>query len=229
MSGAARARLLIPILLAVLAEISLLCLGSWQIYRLQFKNSLIANINTQMQLTPLESIDHKSAYRQVKLRGRYLADKSMRLYALNGKGEPGYDALVPLQMSDAAVVLVRNSRHCEELASAAIQPKGKNKKDEASCRYASRNNEVVEGVAMPISPKGIFTPANEPQNNLWYYINAKEMGEYAKKELLPFVLVTKTDAQRFRDNIRNDHLGYALLWYSLAVAAALMFWWRNKQ
>ena len=94
--------------LFVIFFITLLCsLGTWQLYRLQWKLDLISKIEIGLKSVPVtysKSIDVN--YQRVKLQGKFLYDKQIFLYSLNDKGKPGYDVVTPMLTTANEYVLI---------------------------------------------------------------------------------------------------------------------------
>jgi surfeit locus 1 family protein len=104
--------MLIPTLMTVPALILLLTLGTWQLYRLAWKNTLIHKIEERVALpitdyTPTITLANDE-YRKVKVTGTFLYDKEMFLYAgpRQYKGEQGYRLFTPLQVQGNNVTLL---------------------------------------------------------------------------------------------------------------------------
>lgn len=90
----------------------------------------------------------------------------------------------------------------------------------------------VSGVLKYPPRSNIFTPANESQNNQWFIANPEEMSAaigLGSFKTLPLILVrddidetSKVTATLVTLNIRNDHLQYAIFWFVMAGALAVI-------
>ena len=135
------ARKIITISLLVIAELTLLSLGTWQLYRLNYKTQLIEIISKQTQLPAIETITEPiEYYRQVELHGKLLADKIIYVYSLNEKGEPGYDIIVPF-VTAGKIIPVKYEWVKEK-------------------NYSKLDNTII-GMVVPIPRKNNFTPKNK--------------------------------------------------------------------
>ena len=68
---------------------SLLSLGSWQLYRLNWKLDLLNQIESSLQNNPVElSLTDKKNYLRVKTTGNIDFEKQIYLYSLTKKGKP---------------------------------------------------------------------------------------------------------------------------------------------
>ncbi len=206
---------LIPSLVVAAAVLLLASLGMWQMQRLEWKTQLITNIE-QSQIEPalknlppdLTGLD----YHKVELRGRFLKDISFR--RISGRKEPGREffMLLPFKPeNDKRVILVNVG-----LAPADKKPDAR--------------VQTVKGFLRPAFPHRLFVPENRPDQNIWLYENIPAMSRLAKVELLPLVLEAftpyNTDTRPITPDgkilLRNDHLGYALTWFSLALVGIVM-------
>ncbi|MDC0356850.1 SURF1 family protein, partial [Candidatus Pelagibacter sp.] len=67
----------------------LLSLGSWQLYRLNWKLDLISEIENSLKINPVElSKSNNKNYLRIKTSGIVDFDKQIYLYNLNNSGKP---------------------------------------------------------------------------------------------------------------------------------------------
>ena len=92
----------------VFVFITLFCsLGTWQLYRLQWKQDLINQISKGLKSTPIKySNKIKNDYQRVVLNGKYNYKNQIYLYSLNAKGQPGFDVITPFKTIEGDNVLV---------------------------------------------------------------------------------------------------------------------------
>ena len=88
--------------------ITLFCsLGTWQLYRLQWKQDLINQISKGLKSTPMQySQNITNNYQRVTLKGKYDFKNQIYLYSLNEKGQPGFDVITPFETKNKENVLV---------------------------------------------------------------------------------------------------------------------------
>ena len=85
-------------------------LGTWQLYRLQWKLELISEITFGLDSTPIRySNSIKKNYQRVVTDGVYNFKNQIFLYSLNEKGKPGYDVITPFKTIDNEEVLDEQS------------------------------------------------------------------------------------------------------------------------
>ena len=75
----------------------LVSLGSWQLYRLNWKLDLISQIEDSLKNSPvkLSNIDRKN-YLRIKTSGNIDFEKQIYLYNLNNSGKPGFEVINPI-------------------------------------------------------------------------------------------------------------------------------------
>jgi len=208
---------LIPLLFILVAEILLIGLGAWQVERLEWKNGLIAAISTAQAEPVLDRLPESLEgleYRKVTLTGKFLHDKTLHKVGSRQGERPGFFLLTPFALKDGRIILVNRGFAPKDMAK---EPKGA---------------QQVYGVLRPMRGKrAFFIPDNQPQKNLWLYEDISAMSQQTKLTLLPLV-VEATGA--YEKNVypipsdgkialRNDHLGYAITWFSLALVGIILF------
>lgn len=219
---------LIPTLFTIPALIVLLCLGSWQVKRLMWKNNLVAEISERSALQPLElpgsKIDIDSLrYRRVIATGHFLHDKEIHVFtgAREMRGEAGYNIVTPLENKDGTVVLVDRGWVPAD------------KKDSANRPETLLKGEIsILGMLQDGEKKGMFTPQNDLARNLWFWIDIPAIAGFTGKPLENVYVRAIEDKDisnplpipgKATVEIRNDHLQYAIIWYSFAVILSVVY------
>jgi surfeit locus 1 family protein len=204
----------------------LLGLGTWQVQRLQWKEGLIAERNATLTAAPVplpQTLDQARAleFHPVHAEGEFLNDHELYLNAQSFSGDQGFLVVTPFRLSDGRIVFIDRG----------FVPT--NRKDPAT-RTAGQimGPTTVTGLLRLPEPPGTFTPANEPQKNSWFSIDLPAMAQAAGiGSALPFYVdADKTPVpggwpqggQTITD-LPNDHLQYAITWYSLAVALIAIY------
>ncbi|HEX4193398.1 MAG TPA: SURF1 family protein [Stellaceae bacterium] len=218
--------LLWPTLWSALGLLLLLGLGTWQVQRLQWKEGLIAERNATLTAAPVplpQTLDQARAleFHPVHAEGEFLNDHELYLNAQSFSGDQGFLVVTPFRLSDGRIVFIDRG----------FVPT--NRKDPAT-RTAGQimGPTTVTGLLRLPEPPGTFTPANEPQKNSWFSIDLPAMAQAAGiGSALPFYVdADKTPVpggwpqggQTITD-LPNDHLQYAITWYSLAVALIAIY------
>ncbi len=201
-------------------------LGTWQINRLAWKQSVIANIQTRiaMPAVPLpvgDALDPDAwQYRRVAVRGRFLHEHEMHVLAHTQRGNVGYDLITPLQREDGGYVLVNRG----------WVPQAK-KQQSSRPQSLDPGVVVIEGIAQKGWAQAFFVPDNNPVQNLWFFGDIPAMAANAGisaprifVEAAPYPDPTKLPlGGQTRLDIPNNHLQYAITWYSLAAILAVFY------
>ena len=208
----------------VFFSIILFCsLGTWQIYRLQWKVDLINEINNGLNSEPVfYSNTNIKNYQKVKFSGIFDFEKQIYLYSLNNKGKPGYDIITPLKINSNEILLINRGW---------IQ---KDRKGNKNINKVKSNS--YEGILKKITKPNPFKPDNDIENNIWYSLKLTDLEDFTGYKLSNFVLFLQNNQNNLVENkivspdLPNNHLKYALTWYSVALSILLYFlYFRKKQ
>ena len=208
----------------VFFSIILFCsLGTWQIHRLQWKLDLISEINNGLNSEPVfYSNTNIKNYQKVKFSGIFDFKKQIYLYSLNNKGKPGYDIITPLKINSNEILLINRGW---------IQKDQKNNKN-----INKTISNSFEGILKKITKPNPFKPDNDIKNNIWYSLNLKDLESFTGYKLSNFVLFLQNNQNTLVENkivspdLPNNHLKYAITWYSVALSILLYFlYFRKKQ
>ena len=160
----------------VLSVITLFCaLGTWQLIRLQWKNTLIDQISEGLKSSPINYSDKvKVNYQRVKIEGRYNFGKQIYLYSLNEKGQPGYDVITPFESLNSENVLVNRGWIQSNLKNNNIINKTIGSK--------------IQGLILRNIKPNIFKPENDIETNIWFSINLEQAKEVTGKNFSNYIL-----------------------------------------
>ncbi len=214
-----------PTFATVLGALFLTGLGVWQVYRLHWKEHLLATIAARTK-APVVPLPHGMItarpwlYRHVQVRGWLQNQKEMYLFAFDKWGRSGFDLIVPLKREDGGYVLINRG----------WVPEAK-RKPETRPGTEPVGLVTIDGVVQSSLKQGLFVPNNEVKQNLWFYPDAPEMAA-AAGILAPNLFVAADASKDWRAlpvggqvivDIPNHHLQYALIWFSLAFALVVIF------
>jgi surfeit locus 1 family protein len=223
-------RRLWPVVAASLAGIILLCaLGVWQVQRLHWKEGLLAAI-AQRQSAPAvplsEALDRASAdieFLKVKARGHYLQGNAKLLIAVYD-GSPGWEVITPFVTDDHVLVLVDRGVIPDGLRAEALGAAG----DPAG-------EVAIEGLLSGHrGGRGTFSPDNDVKSSKWYWWDVAAMlaatpvpqGVVAFPAVLHLQPGAASTAfprpQALAANLANNHMQYAITWFSLALVLAVI-------
>ena len=208
----------------------LLALGTWQVIRLSEKHHLIQTIQARVAEGPVD-LPYQSPlnleqwqYRQVVLHGRFLYDEEALLYTgpKEINGTIGYNLLTPMQLTGGGTVLVDRGW---------VPYKQKNLKDRPETQVAG--DVTVIGMIHASEKPGMFTPKNDPDRHIWFWIDVPRMlGNISLDNPVAHYYIRALRQPDMHGlpmpgeatvHYRNDHLQYAITWYSLAVILIIVY------
>ncbi len=213
-------RYVFPVLLGVAGCAILIGLGVWQVQRLAWKEALLAEIESRIA-GPAEPLPLPQAavadpaamrFRPVEVTGR---TTGLELYVLTGQKDVGggYEIIAAFVTGDGRHVLLDRG-------------------------FVAAGNETAARPATDLTVAGNlhwpdeadrFTPPPDQGRRLWFARDVPTMAAALGTE--PILIVAKTvtgDAQGIAPvpvstaGIPNDHLNYAITWFSLAAVWAGM-------
>ena len=217
-----------PTVFSLPALLICLSLGAWQIERLFWKQDLIARRDAAVTAAPAPvpktlAEARGMEYRHVSDEGSYLYDKEIFLGATSDAGGQGYQVLTPLLEPGGRVVFVNRGYIPAEL------------KDSARRSAAQIPGTVhVQGLLRlpPTARPNWFLPDNRPDLNYWFWVDLSAMSAVDKlNEVAPFYIDAAATPNPggwpkggvTRLTLPNNHLQYAITWFSLAVALIVIY------
>ena len=210
----------------VLVFIIIFCsLGTWQLYRLDWKKNLILEIEQGLNENPvLFNSTAIQDYKKVFLEGKYFFDKQIYLYALNDSGQPGYEVLTPFKTNVGFIVLFNRGWIPNNL------------KNSAEINLDPNSKYKLTGILKKHSIKNPFKPKNDINNNIWFYLDKSETSSFTKLELPDFIIVLSSKQQssppylkKITSDLPNNHLSYAITWYLISIAIMIFFLYFRKR
>ncbi len=197
-----------------------LALGTWQVIRLNWKIELINSIEQSLKSEPVDfNGSNPINFKKIKFEGILDNSKIIYLYSLNENGEPGFDIVNPISINNKSYLINRGW----------IPRELKLKK------YLSTNTKF-EGILKLKSKYNYFKPENNLKTNYWFTLKDEDLLNYTGKEFSPFIInnISKQNeiypkSKQVGANISNNHLKYALTWFSLAVSIFLIYLYFRKK
>lgn len=226
-------------------------LGTWQVFRLQWKLDLIARVDARVRAAPTAPppaarwagiTPNTDEYRRLVVRGTYLYDLTTPVQALTDAGS-GYWLLTPMCTVDGAIILVNRGFIQSDLgARTRYTPR---RAQGNPCAAAGGEIVTVAGLLRTTERGGPFSRANDPANERWYTRDvaaiAGARGLYAAAPLsvAPFFVDAGANQNAAASPDRplggltvirfpNSHLMYAITWYALALMVAGAWWWLTR-
>ncbi len=229
--------LILPAAATAIVTAILLALGTWQVHRLAWKTDLIATMTARTRAAPVEAPTLAAAraadpeaidWTPVRLAGRFLPGTDREVHAILGEpkgrfGGPGVWVMTAFSRDDGTIVWVNRGfvpRRDAGLAAFAPPPDGPSS---------------LAGILRRAEPRGAYTPADDPAHHLWFVRDPVVLTAAAGLDparVAPWTLDAAAaltppaglpQAGETRLSYPNDHLGYAITWYGLALTCIGVF------
>lgn len=204
-------RMIFPIILGVTGIAILLSLGTWQVKRMNWKNTILAQIEAQIIADPVAlpakpnpEFDNRLSVRVKALIG---FDEAHVLYSTKRSG-PGFLVITPaLTKPDGRRVLIDMGYIPEAQKSTVRKP---------------QEVTIIGNILWP-NEVDSYTPDPNMSKNIWFARDADKLAHHFGTE--SFLIVARTievgdygtTPQPIGLNIPNDHFEYAITWFSLAL------------
>ncbi|MGH6931192.1 MAG: SURF1 family protein [Dongiaceae bacterium] len=221
-----------PTLFTVPALIVLVGLGIWQLERLQWKVALIAERTARTTAEPIPLPAAGAAlsaaeladldYRHASATGEFLHDRELLLAARTMAGAVGYQVVTPLRLPNGGVLLINRGWVPDKFKDAALRAEGQ-----------VTGMVTIDGAIRAPAQQHWLQPDNDPARNVWFWADLPAMAAAAGvgDRLVPIFLEAGPAANpggypiggQSHVNLPNDHLQYAITWFSLALALAVIY------
>ena len=200
--------------------LTLLSLGFWQIYRLNWKLELIEQIENSLKNDPVEltSIEKKN-YLRIKTSGEIDFDKQIYLYNLNDAGKPGFEVVNPIKIGDENYLMNRGWIPFEKKGLPEI-----NLVDQ---------NQIVGTLMLQTKPSS-FKPENDIEKNYWFTLNREDILKFTGRNFSDYVIYLNGEykipkPRVITAKISNNHKKYAITWFSMAISILLIYLYFRKK
>ncbi len=200
----------LPLIFGLAGAAVLIWLGVWQMQRLEWKEGILAQIETRIAAAPValpERFDPEAdRYLPVTVTGQF-GDGALRVLVSRKQVGAGYLVISPFETEGGRRILV----------------------DRGFIRQGDALSDPPEG-ALTVTgnlhwpdDRNSSTPENDVDGNTWFARDLGQMAEVLDTE--PVLLVARTLSQPEAAvtplpvdtaHIPNDHLQYAITWFSLA-------------
>ena len=211
------------LVIGALGTAILLALGVWQLQRLEWKEGLIAEIESRLAAEPVpiprDPEPAEDRFLRVAVEGRLGDGAAYRLTTMRPHG-PGFDVIAPVVTEEGRRVLA-DLGYIEEGRKGAVLPP------------AGTPVSLTGALFWPDDPGS--APAPDLERNIWFARDVDRLAEVLGTE--PVLVVAERHdlgerpiAERIAHGLPNNHLNYAITWFSLAAvwAAMSLFWaWRS--
>jgi surfeit locus 1 family protein len=202
------------ILIGLVGTGILVGLGFWQVQRLAWKESVIAEIDSRIaaEPAPLPAAPDapRDRYLPVRVEGQFLPGELHVLVSIKQVG-PGYRIIAPFQTEGGKRILIDRG----------FVPTARK-----TVARAGGAQTVIGNLHWPQETDS-YTPAPDLAGNTWFARDVPLMAAALDTDPVLLVARSRTDADINplpvdSSGIPNDHLQYAITWFSLAAIWAAM-------
>lgn len=201
-------RMIFPLLLGLVGTVVLVSLGVWQLQRLAWKEAILADIDARIAAAPVSvpafPDPEADRYLPVEAEGRFTGEHLDVLVSRKQIG-PGVRVIEVFETSRRRLLVDRGFVP-DDLRAAP--------RDESATR-------VVGNLHWPQEVDG-FTPPPDQKTGLWFARDVPAMAAALGAE--PVLIVAREPTAQAiepmpvdNSDIPNDHLGYAIQWFGLAL------------
>ena len=223
--GACMKRMIFPTLIGVVGCAILIWLGTWQVQRLAWKEAILDQIETQIeaepQVLPIWGDPEVDKYLAVKASGLITNEELHVLVSVKQRGA-GYRIISAFETDGRRVLLDRGFIALEDKET--VRP--------------PVEADITGNLHWP-QEIDKYTPDTDQDRGIWFARDVEAMADALQTEPLLIVLRTTSEATPPVDplpvdggGIPNDHLQYAITWFSLAViwfVMTLYLLWRIRR
>ena len=195
-------------------------LGSWQLYRLNWKLNLLSEIDSSLRNDPVEfsKVDKKN-YLRIKTSGIVDFNKQIYLYNLNESGKPGFEVINPIIINNENYLINRGWIPFD-------------KKDKPEINLINERNII--GTLKLQHKASTFKPENDINKNYWFTLNREDIFKYTGKKFSDYIIYLNGDYKLPKPkvitaNISNNHKKYAITWFSMAISILLIYLYFRKK
>ena len=189
-------------------------------YRLEWKLNLISEINYAISSEPIQfNSNNIKNFQKVSFQGKINNEKIIYLYNLNEEGEPGFDIINPINIENKNFLINRGW----------VKLNDKNKP-------FITNNENFIGIFREKSKSSYFKPENDLPNNYWFKLKDGDLEKYTGLVFSNYIIYLNDSSptkipkpKNISANLSNNHLKYALTWFSLAISIFLIYLYFRKK
>ncbi|MGJ8586052.1 MAG: SURF1 family protein [Marinosulfonomonas sp.] len=211
-----------PLIVGIIGVAILLSLGKWQLDRLAWKQGILADITARIEQAPVDlpanPDPERDAYLSVVATG-VIGTREIQVLASRKQKGAGYRVIAPFTVGDRTVLLDRGFIPLE-------------------AKDTPRGGDTVTVTGNLHWPDEVDSYTAEPDRtrNIWFARDVDAMAAELQTE--PVLIIARSDTGNGTEpfpvaiaGIPNDHLQYAITWFSLALVwfgMTVFLLWRIK-
>jgi surfeit locus 1 family protein len=226
-------------------------LGVWQLQRRVEKHALIAALTERLAAEPVplppasewsKLNPQKDEFRRVHFRATYGASADAMVYSSGSAvrddvSGPGTWAFIPARLESGEIVVI-NAGFVQNTM------QDRSQQDRAVMRLVTGGAADLTGYIRFPESAGLLTPSANVEKRLWFSRDHLAMAQAlgwgaGGKAIAPFYIDLEQPAPPsgipkpgpLQVHLKDDHLQYAITWFTLAGAVAIAFfvWWRGRR
>jgi surfeit locus 1 family protein len=205
----------------------MLGLGVWQLERLQWKEALIAERTERTGAAPIPLPGPNAnvanlEYHRVQVTGEFLNDKEIFLGARSLNGNAGYHLVTPFQLTDGRVLFVDRGWIPLDRKAPASRAAGELK-----------GPVTLDAVIRLRGTQNWMVPDNRPDLDFFFWADLPAMAKLMQLPTAETRFFLEAGPAKIpggypiggqtRIDLPNDHLQYAITWFSLAGALLVIY------
>jgi surfeit locus 1 family protein len=205
----------------------LVLLGNWQIQRFKEKKIFIQSIenNITNPAIPIHKVTNTmSLYSKIKISGHFIPSKNILLYGRRSAypEHDGYYIISAFLAENGEIYAVSRGWIPHSM-----------KHHQINDLLPSQTPTIIETIILPGENKPFLVPNNDIKNNLWFTLDLNMLSNTIGTTISNFYLMqinaknlpkqVKPLKTTYLNQIRNNHIEYAIIWYSLSVCSAIIF------
>ena len=220
-------RLIFPLLLGLVGCGVLVGLGLWQVQRLEWKEAKLAQIDAKIAAAPValpaKVVEKDDIYLPVTVQGRLIGPEALVLTGLNAAGA-GYRVIGAFEVAGGTRKIMVDLGFVAEADLGFDRPAGQ---------------MAVTGNLNWPAEKDSYTPEPELLRGIWFAREVERMANVlgteqvlvvarAVEPAIPAISPLPVDTS----SVPNDHLTYAITWFSLALVwlgMTVLLVWRIRR
>ncbi|CAH0546509.1 unnamed protein product [Brassicogethes aeneus] len=217
-------------------------LGTWQVQRKNWKESLLADLKARTGsevvdlITNLDKLEDLE-YKPVRVKGHFLHEKEMymgprsllvtgdasnksSLFTGKTNTSHGFLVVTPFQLSDTNEIILVNRGW--------VPAKNRDPKTREKGQVKEEVNLI--GIVRLQENRPTFSLKNQEGSNIFFYRDINDMSKIAGTSKIfldatdDYIIADGPLGGQTRISLRNEHMSYILTWYSLAAFTGFMWY-----
>jgi len=211
-------RMIVPLILGIGGIAILVSLGTWQLRRLEWKQDVLSEIEARIAAPPVPFAQAEGPYAPVYATG-ILGGPELHVLVSRKQIGAGYRIIQALETEQGRIMVDRGFVPVAQV----------------DTPRPTQTLSVTGNLHAP-QDRNSSTPENDVEANIWFARDVTQMAEVLGTQ--PVLLIARSDTGQGVDpmpvateSIPNDHLQYAMTWFSLAVVwlgMTLYLLWRIR-